>query len=1589
MDYSVNKGVMTGNLLNETGFSRDKQVLDDAATLKDGGVLGEIELAARNSALGTLGVTIGNKLLVARADLPEDPTFKQGLFERIRTDLPDVTDTEQDQLMGVGNVHEYNLYMDAAKRRRKEQRLASQSGLATGLEIALDVLPELAIGVRLSGALTKFAAGAKLGTRLGLAAGANAVAGGAYEYGRQRASLEQTNDADVAQMALISGVVGGLMDSGMRFGRFAAADRRAAQTAVGDVVNGGKPVADVVADDVAEAAVKQADMAAQVADSPALKAIAEELTGTGAKQLESVDALLAATRQLDADSAGPLQKAFMDLQDRTAAQGESLLAAQGPKVLDDAAAPAPASLADNVTTPPRVETSPEEAARIETVMKDLESTSVKSPAEQAWEGSPATTAVAPRVTAAESAAAPSLTEGRLRLKVGDKHVKPRFESPVDRALATLGSKVADDGLMVDALETLKKAFPGEDNDTLVSMASDYVDSLLMPRLRTTNGAPTIGRFWDQLDAAKYRDGYEESVKELNAALKPLLDNNGPAVAEHIARHVDDADGTVLKASVSKANKFVTNQTLSSNFKFLQKSNKVLADTLNARIAAITAETGAAPDLRTVRTLAAKEMYGRAMFDKQVKGLSKQGGFIEPKVLFLLAGGGVLAMSLIPTDANAAGGAVASSTGALTAILQTGTVLLGGKALLKVMAGKGLLTKAVKANLDEAALLKAQGADDATIKATTKVEYVGGQPHYELAAQDIPELAQQASLQAEHLDELVSSFRNFTADGEPVKVVSHFDEDKTIRTLSDLDKAPIIRAETTVFGKKVRVKVPDVVSSDATAARDDKSALLRSVSMLFMSNIVPRLGRKAVEMASDHLYKSIKTEALGRVESSFHQNFGAWFKESGRKKPMNPLKIMDEQEEFGRAIARAKEFPNEPGVSQAAKAVADEMAKVEAEVIGRMKQLVAEMEGRGIKFPENNALKQASVVDPKADFVSRLVSKKAMDNVEAKIGRAGVVSLIRQSFENANAGVPVDKLDDVAEGIYESLVRSHDNVGVHLPKDQGAALTAKLRAQGLDDATIDTVSKAFGLRESGRTPAALKERRVELDLSASKTFGVDGQQVTVRMDELYERNAISLFSRWMNTMAGLEAVGTAGAKHGVNLTDNKVWGVLEQTMKQQGASEKNLRALNAYRNMMLGAGRDTEYFGVASSFERTVRTMSTFWLGSNFVLAQAGDVGGMGTRALKNLFKGVKAAHELRKGIQAGTLSGEELKSVAAWMDLGLDSVSASVANAAESTSDIGANLADQAVHKAMQLNGMHFVGRAVTAVKGLEVQEFMGRYALGEAVDDKLWKHYATMGLDKALADQLAPFVKKHMIVDPDTGVFRGIDKKGWMAEDLLSARQFEMFIKKAGNAANSQSSGFGETAAFFRSSVAGRFLGQIQGTAMFATQRSLGEVYNFDSYVMNAWLTSMAFAAGSYMARIGMRYANDPGELEQRLSYEQIFLASVRMSSFAGVGPNVIDALLNYSGIMPGGFFAGGTGKTGSGELSVQAAVKAPITAIAGLAGLLKFDPSNAYTQGEAMALQRTIAPLWWLQPVMTFATKDMATKNPKKPAEAPGIFE
>ena len=224
------------------------------------------------------------------------------------------------------------------------------------------------------------------------------------------------------------------------------------------------------------------------------------------------------------------------------------------------------------------------------------------------------------INAIEEKASGTYVDTGVRLQVDGKYYSPRFESGVDKALATLGAS-ASSALRKVAYDVLRDAFPKEVDSTLEAMAKDYMERFLSRAIKESDVKnPAISRLWDKLNLADYRPLKPQIQEHLTpTVVKEKLDNLQltPETAKNYIQQdmTFDADGAILGKHVSSASKRVTAQTLGNNFSKLSTENKALGDRMVALVEDYKATHGEAPSLFTARTWLAKETYAREMFDK--------------------------------------------------------------------------------------------------------------------------------------------------------------------------------------------------------------------------------------------------------------------------------------------------------------------------------------------------------------------------------------------------------------------------------------------------------------------------------------------------------------------------------------------------------------------------------------------------------------------------------------------------------------------------------------------------------------------------------------------------------------------------------------------------------------------------------------------------------------------------------------------------------------------------------------------------------------------------------------------------------------
>lgn len=1563
-----------GESYDYVGEEKKLRAQVDAMSIAD-----KLGIAGKNQAFGVWYRTQQTK---AEAPKEVDQSFVDGVQARIQRDRPMANENVAAMLGQARNEAEYVRLLKLSDDVERDRQLISKSTIATAATMALDVAPDLATGIGLTSAAGKLAFGA---ARTALAVGGNALASGSYEYLRQKAALEEQNLTAVGLTTLVAGAAGGVFDAMSPAMR--AKVLNPMRKAMSGVV-GAKPIATVVDDAAEAAATAEAKAATSVEAKLAAQApVMEAKAGTqAAKDLAAAmrgDASMVADDSVDLLAATPA-RVVADAPVESSAIKAFMAEVQGDAAEHLAATKAAAEV---VETPSQrefrqaFETHNAPQPVVEPVVPQAAAVSAVESAVPAV--APAVAAADAKVLAVESAVPQAMTAGRLTLKDVETTFKPVFESPVDRALATVGSASTPSASEV-ALGVLRKAFPGVPDEGLVGLAEDYVSKHLVPTLRTSGKTePKVQRWWNRLTAPR------DPAADMKALTREDIAQFTDASMPHarLTQNVADADGSLLKRAVASVNKYVTADGIANGFSAMAKKHPGAAALLDKFVAGFKEAYGKAPDLAHVRQFAADELYARAL------AVSSAAAKYAPKMM-LFVGGGIVVSFAMTNDAEAGDGSAMSRAG-LNAIMGVGSLLLGGKALRKVLNARGVLSKQLIANEEKAAAMLAAGADEKAIEEATGFVVHADEAgttavYYKADPNTFPEL--KPGVTPAEFDKVAAGSVFKPVAGEASKPVVSF-QDGITKAFTKVTELGSVGYETmTVMGQRIATPFKDgagkFLRPDFQRLNDDVSPTLRGLGQLVAAGNMTRVGKVATAMSADVAYQHIYTTAVGNVTDAFQRSMKDWYAESGLKRPsvFNVTGRAREWNRFAEEVAKAKQFPDDLTVSAAAKKAAGAMAQEEAAMLQRLKKTMEELEAAGVHVPEDSPLRTAANIEPDSKYLSRVVSKDKWLNVEAQVGADGVKKLLTEGFIKANPSVALSDVPKIIDTVYMTLKSTQDGLAEFITKDKALELVSALRAKGIDDKTIAVVQEQFALKTDSVVPGFLKGRTIELDMSAGHSFNIDGKTVNLTLADLYERDALKLFGRWSHGMAGIEALGIVGKQISADLTDDVTWSTLLRKAVDEGADLDNVKMLEAYRNLALGRGKDTDIFGMPHSVERTVRSMANFWLGENFMLAQLGDLGGLGARGVGNLLKNLPYAVQLQRAIGGGAVSHAELKNLASLTDLCADSVSASVSQISDGVAEVGAGIAENLVHLQSKLNLMHMVSNASRLAKAKEMLDDIMAHARGEAVDERVWKHYSAFGIDKATVDDMAGLLKKHAMYDED-GAFVGMNKEAFMADNLGAFRTLQLALHRAGKSANAEAAGWGESAQFFRASAAGRFIGQLQRTALFITQRSMKDIKNFDALVAQAWTMSFGFAMASYMARTALRYSGDPEEMDKRLTARQLLMGGVRQASFTGLWPNLVDAFRQYV-LQKDPLFANQTttGRNGGGELAVQAAVKTPLQAMAGLAGLISTDTTDRFTQSEAFALKRTLAPIWWLTPVIAYATADMPTKNDPKPKSQDG---
>lgn len=1498
-----------------------------------------------------------------------DAAFAAGVPERITADFPDATDNELSFLAENGmNQKAYDAAVKYVLDQRKTNAILEHTTIGQASKIFTDVAPEIIVGAGIEGIAARVATGGK---RVAAAVGMNAAAGAAYEYKRQQLALEQSDGSSVALSGLLSGVVGGIFD-----GTSAAQRSQAIKGLYGKIVRRGKPVVEEAADDAAKAAdnvAPEAAVAKQADAAPQPVNILDDAAPAVAKQADEVLPAVDNTVTKAADALDPVANLVKSFADELEAQVDTTGVAR--QVIEEA----PASTQNYLKAADELDQAP---------VSQVADAVVAQEAKAADGAAPVKVAEAPAAKA-ESVLPEALAKAKLKIDDVGRTFRPTFADPVDKALAIVGSH-SNPELSVQALETLRGVFKGQTDDTIRAMASDFVDNHMMPALRSSkNGVRKLPTWAGKANPEEYLPVADQVAKLAPANELKAYAETAEVTSAHLTRHADDVDGSLLDAATKEANKLVTADEVANGFAELAKKRKTLAQTVAAKVEDYKVAHGAEPSVHQVRQMMANELYGRKLFNASKKA-GKQSGFITPKMAIML-GTATVASLFIADNAEAGTGGVVGEASVLLAGM---AIVFGGKGMFKALAAAKLLTPALRKAGTKAERMLQDGVDPDIIKKTTGFEVRNGELVLPVPKGDVKALLDTSGeLSAEALDDLAERMEGFTPRGTPLKAVLSFDAESWAKEAAT-GHLGAGYLKVTLPGTDRVVEIPNTfraLRSRSIRVEDSKSPTARMVGRMYNSNLVSREGFVANEMTVDAVWRQEQANLLNQMEHEVRLRLDERYTELGQRKPAF-YKLAEREldmQMFREEITRYRQNPSDATISEAAKKASRKQFELESAVIQKMKNLAAEYERAGIVLPEGHPLRAAAELSPDEFYVSRVVDKDKMHKLVAMegVGVKGIQEVIQEAFGRANPDVPKALLPDIAARVYRTLSGVADQRSLFLSKGKSADLAKELEEAGFDKDVSERVVGFFAEHEPGALPTQLKKRRMALDMSTKKTFDTPNGPVTVSIGDIYKSDALDLFSKWSHSMLGIYSHAVVGLRNNIDLLDESVLSALRSRMIDEGAESFEIDLLDATRDYVLGRGRDERFFGAPESFERTASALGNFTLGQNFLLSMAGDIGASVAMMLRAR-KYVNGFETLRDGVASGALSKEELKQLDGLMTH-MTRPAPSVASASDGTFEsVAANRAERMVFWQNKLNVMNWAKRQVALAVTAGMQHELLNYALtGKLSDERLWKHFAALGVDKKIADEIAPLMRATMKKDAETGAFIGFDFEKWDAMSPSTREVYVQAIRKLAASSNAEATGFGETSPWLTSTVAGRQLGKLTSSVQIVNQKLQRDAAIRDGIVALNWFNSFTLSVAQHIVKTGLYYGGDSKEMEKRLTYQQLAWAGIRNGALGGLWTTALDSGLSLTGLMPGGISAMVVNRSSDSgfELATLSGLRNYQTTAKALVGIVSGNPYDVLTRQEVMAAQRSFAPLLAIGAATSYLSKDMATKNPKRPAETP----
>ncbi len=675
----------------------------------------------------------------------------------------------------------------------------------------------------------------------------------------------------------------------------------------------------------------------------------------------------------------------------------------------------------------------------------------------------------------------------------------------------------------------------------------------------------------------------------------------------------------------------------------------------------------------------------------------------------------------------------------------------------------------------------------------------------------------------------------------------------------------------------------------------KSNTVRKLTMLIGEDPMGGNGLNAMVDKDLNLFNPLVSPLL----KTYQDAWGKYASDMSIPLLKRPAAEAEFKESIGRYIrGDEKSLPKNPEAAKAFKDAAEQVKKTFHDALELAKR-------EGIEGTEN--------IQFDAGYMTRSFNHPKMQRLISTYGIANIKEMFAQSIYKKRVGTTTLKearviadgyVNTITKLPYDNLMDDSIKFGVRDPELLKEKLVKELN---LSDEVANEVADLLVPKKTGGREGFTKYKTLLDENFSMELTSLDKKtKKTVRLDEMFNNDAVELAINYANKIAGISALKRKG-----NLHEDRVWNKLLADAKTEYATAgtdpakvlKEIEMLNGFRNYVLGRPMLDKPFG---TFERVMRGVLSFnyirFMGqAGFAqTAELGAIMGMfGTSAtlkhapafkelLRTGMKGLAADDQLAKDLRAmGMTSGVEglmPHSIHRKMEDGYHHPYMTKAE----------NAMDTASNATSIISGMRATQEVFRRLSERALIQHLYDNAVAGKVSDMI-KRMTASGIPESELTQTLEHVKKYFHTD-SMGVVNHIDWERWVKENPETAAHFQLATYRESRRALMTYKP--SELPWFMHSTTGKVLMQFRSFAMASHAKLfLNGLSHRDSVLATTAMLSASLGALSYTVQTMVNHAGDQEELDKRLTPQAILTSGIQRAGIFGMVPQGIDNMLYLTG--------------------------------------------------------------------------------------------